>query len=221
VLLQYFCRHRIAELAVFRAITARKITPSNYDSLRQKPGLTRTKKSVGHARNFFRQRRIFTHGWSARGASLSNESAQFVRTLSCFHVRTPARTSSVRFPVPLEPPAFRARSEPPVPQPTDSPNDRIASAYQHHLRRDGKSIHTGRREFSGVSVRAQNELDTRRLRIRTYHPAFAARASRAELALTQRSDSNQAVAPIVPFGHPAIFARGQLDCESKHYPSRG
>ena len=38
------------------------------------------KKRVEHARNFFRQRRIFTHGWQARnvarGVSLSNESAR-------------------------------------------------------------------------------------------------------------------------------------------------
>src|SRR6202040_1353729 len=33
--------------------------------------------------------------------------------LSCSYVQTPARTRSVRFPAPLEPPAFRARSEPP------------------------------------------------------------------------------------------------------------
>jgi hypothetical protein len=67
----------------------------------------------------------------------------------------------VRFLVPLELPAFRARSELPVPQPIDSPNDPIASAYQYRLRRDGKSIHLGRQEFSEVVARAQNELNTR------------------------------------------------------------
>src|SRR5439155_23909063 len=102
----------------------------------------------------------------------------------CSHVQTPARTRSVRFPVPLEPPALPAPSGPPVPQPTDSPNYCIASAYPHHLRRDGKSIHTGRQEFSEVFVRAQSELNPRGLRIRTYHPAFAAGAGRAHLALT-------------------------------------
>jgi len=146
---------------------------------------------------------------------------RFVRSLSCSHLQRLARTRSARFPVPLELLAFPARSEPLIPQPTDSPNGCIAFAYQHHRRLDGKSIHTSRQESSEVFVRAQTELNTRRLRIRTYHLAFAAGAGGANLALTGTSGSNQAAAPTVPFGGPAIFAKDQQDCGSKHYPSRG
>src|SRR4029450_10941933 len=133
----------------------------------------------------------------------------------------PPQTTSVRSPVPLKSPVFGARSESPIPPPTDSPNDCIASVYQHHLRPDGKSIHTGRPEFSGVFVRAQTALNVRRLRNRTCHPAFPARVNRVKLAPTERSNSNQPVVSTVPFEHAAVFAMGRQNCESKHYLSSG
>ena len=114
---------------------------------------------------------------------------------------------------------FQAPSRPPVPPPTDSPNDRIACRFPYPLRLDGNSIHITRQEFPEESVRAQSELRNRQPQTHTYHRAFEGRGDCAILAPTDTPDSNPAAGTIVPFGRRAIFAKGQQSCESRRDPS--
>jgi len=144
----------------------------------------------------------------------------WIKTLAADPSFAPERTRSVRSSVSGGATVFQAPSRPPVPRPTDSPNDRIACRFPCPLRRGGNSIHITREEFLEESVQAQRELRNRQPRTHTYHPAFEGRADCAILAPTDTPDSNQAAGTIVPFGRRAIFARGRQSCGSRH-PSHG